>query len=128
MSILDSLLNEELILDVPFEIEEVESAVRHLKRRKSAGPDGLVAEHLQGGGRMLVKWLTRLLNAVVELEVIPDSLKSGLVIPIYKGSGKDPLCLDSYRGITITSVISKVLESLLLRRMESTFDDAGILT
>ena len=74
---------------------------------------------------MVSKWLTCILNAAVELEAVPDALKSGLVIPIYKGAGKDPLCLDSYRGITITSVISKVLESLLLERMESTFVDAG---
>ena len=28
-------------------IEEVESTVSHLKKRKSPGPNGLVAEHLQ---------------------------------------------------------------------------------
>ena len=71
-------------------------------------------------------WLTCILNAVVELEAVPDGLKSRFVIPIYKGSRKDSLCLDSYRGITITSVLSKVLESLLLHRMEPAFEDAGI--
>ena len=40
---------------------------------------------------MVIRWLTRILNAVVELEAVPDVLKSGFVIPIYKGSGKDPL-------------------------------------
>ena len=76
---------------------------------------------------MIVQWLTCILNAAVELEVVPDVLKTGIVIPIFKGSGKDLLCLDSYRGITMTSVISKILESLLLCRMEPTFEDAGIL-
>ena len=97
-------------------------------KRKSPGPNGLVAEHLQGGGSKIVKWLTRILNNVVKLEAVLEVLKSGIVIPIYKGTGKDPLSLNSYRGITITSVISKVFKSLLLSCMEPTLDDAGIPT
>ena len=77
-----------------------------------------------------MKWLTRILNNVVELEAVPKVLMSGIVIPsvipIYKGSGKDPISLNSYRGITVTLVISKVFESLLPSCMEPTFDDAGI--
>ena len=65
----------------------------------------------------IVKWLTCILNNMIKLEAVPEVLKYG---PIYKGSGKD---LKSYEGITITSVISKVFESLLLSRMEPTFDD-----
>ena len=112
-----SFLNKEQILDVPFTVEEVESTVSHLKKRKSPGPNGLVAEHLQDGRSKIVKWLTRILNNVIKLEAVPEVLKSG---PIYKGSGKD---LKSYEGITITSVISKVFECLLLSRMEPTFGD-----
>ena len=63
---------------------------------------------------------------MVELEAVPEVLKSGIVIPFYKGSGKDLLSLNSYRGITITSMISKKFESLPLSHMEPTFDDAGI--
>ena len=62
----------------------------------------------------VVGWLTRLLNAIVELEEVPDMLKCGVVVPVYKGSGKDPLNPSNYRGITIASVVCKVLESLLL--------------
>ena len=33
-----------------------------------------------------------MLNAiVVELEVVPDILKSGFIAPVYKGGGNDPL-------------------------------------
>ena len=49
-----------------------------------------------------------------------------LYIPIYKGNGKDPLNADSYLGITITSVIAKVLEFLILERMECIFLESGI--
>ena len=33
---------------------------------------------------------------------------------------------DSYRGITLTSMVSKVLESLVLERLESVFVAAGL--
>ena len=109
-----SMENEEYILDVPFTVEEVEKAIIRLKRRKAPGPDNLMAEHLIEGGQSVVVCLTNILNAIIDLEAIPDSSKSGLVVPVYKGSGKDPLKTDSYRGITLSPVFSKVLEFLIL--------------
>ncbi len=44
-------------------------------------------------------------------------LKSGLVVPVYKRGSRNPALTDSYRVITLTSVVSKVLESLVLERM-----------
>ena len=70
--------------------------------------------------------LRKILNAIVEVEAIPPALKSGSIIPIYKGNSKDPLNADSYRGITITSVIAKVLEFLILEKMECIFLESGI--
>ena len=52
-------------------------------------------------------WMTRILNAVRELEAVPDCLKYGIIIPVYKGGGKDALKrVDSYRGVTLSSVIA----------------------
>jgi len=48
---------------------------------------------------------------------------SQITMPIYKGGGKDPLDVNSYRGI---SVISKVLEYLILDRLEPLFMEAGL--
>ena len=75
----------------PFTVEEVEKAIIRLKRRKAPGPDNLMAEHLIEGGQSVVVCLTNILNAIIDLEAIPDSFKSGLVVPVYKGSGKDHL-------------------------------------
>ena len=88
--------NEEFLLDVPFSAEEVAGAVRKLKGKKAPGQDGLMAEHLKAGGEAVVIWLTRTLNVIIELEVIPDVLKRGIIVPVYKGGGRDPLKTDSY--------------------------------
>ena len=118
--------NEEFQLDVPFTAEEVARAIARLKGRKAPGPDGLMAEYLKSGGEVVVIWLLRILNAVVELEVVPDVLKEGLIVPVYKGGGKDPLRVDSYRGVTLTSVVVKVLEFLFLERLQPVCMEAGL--
>ena len=68
-----------------------------------------------------------ILNAVIELEVVPDVLKRGVVVPVYKGGGKDPLKADSYKGITLVSMVAKVLEFLVLERLQVVFDEADLL-
>ena len=78
MLVARSVNNEEFVLDVPFSSEEVAAAVRKLKGRKTPGPDGLMAEHLKEGGEVMVVWLSNILNAVVDLEVVPSTLKSGV--------------------------------------------------
>ena len=97
-----------------------------MKIKKSAGEDGLTAEHLRYGCNCIIVWLAEILNAIVDSEQIPACLKLGITIPIYKGGGKDPLNVNSYRGITINSVISKVLETLILNRLEPLFIDSGV--
>ena len=100
--------NEEFLLDVPFTVDEVKAAINKLKCGKAAGMDGLGAEHLKHAGESLVIWLRNIMNALIDLEMIPDFLKQDAVVPVYKGGGKDPLLMDSYRGITLTSILSKV--------------------
>ena len=92
--------NEKFLLDVLFSAEEVAGAVRKLKGKKAPGQDGLMAEHLKAGGEAVVIWLTRTLNVTIELEVIPDVLKRGIIVPVYKGGGRDPLKTDSYTAKT----------------------------
>jgi len=66
-----------------------------LKRRKAPGLDNLLAEHLIESCQSVVICLTNILNAIIDLETIPGSFKSGLVVCVYKGSGKDPLKTDN---------------------------------
>ena len=84
----------------------------------SEGPDGLVAEHLLYAGCGIRLWLKNILNAIIDMEEIPTMLKSGLIVPVYKGGGRDHTSVHSYRGITLVSVIAKLLEILILERMQ----------
>ena len=101
-------------------------AVKTLKSGKSSGPDGVLSEHLKYGGPTFIPWLTKVLNRIIVLEEIPPSLKNGLIVPVYKRKGKDPLLASSYRGITISPIISKLLEIVILKRIEPLLKDLNI--
>ena len=58
--------------------------------------------------------------------MIPLVLKTGVTIAVYKGGGKDPLDVQSYRGISLNSVISKILERLILDHLEPVYSGGGI--
>ena len=50
----------------------------------------------------------------------------GIIVPVFKGKGKDPLLTKNYRGISLTSVFAKIFESILSCRITPTFEAAGI--
>ena len=87
---LNSLDNEDYLLDVPFVSEEVDGVLKKLKLGKAARHDGLRAEYLKYGGPMFRDWILQVCNAIVDVESIPNSLKTGIITPVYKGCGKDP--------------------------------------
>ena len=64
---------------------------------------------------------------MIEMEKIPAVLKCVVVVPVYKGGGKDPLTASNCRDVALTSVIAKVLEFLVLQRLQVIFLEAGIL-
>ena len=101
-------------------------ALDELKMRKACGADGLLAEHLKFGGQPLHTWLLKIFNCIVELEAIPDMFKCGSITPVYKGGRKDTLDKNSYRGITVTSVLAKVLEYLILERLNVVLLESGV--
>ena len=47
------------------------------------------------------------------------------MIPLHKGSGKTPLQVNSYRGITPSPVLSKIFEIVLLQRLSPLLQDSG---
>ena len=92
-----SRLNEDSTLNWDVTVECM------IKRLKSPGPDGMVAEHVIYGGSDC-SYITFL---VVSLDMKLYH-KHGLTTPVHKGKGRDSLQRGSYRGITVTPVIAKL--------------------
>ena len=85
-----------------------------MNRGKSPDEYGLAAEHFLYGGDSLLCTVLNILQAVIKLGKVPECLKIGLISPVFKNKGSNKES-KNYRGITVTPVLSKILE-LLLRR------------
>ena len=68
-----SKANEDSVLDQDITLEEIDYAVKSMQNGKSSGPDNVSVEHLKYGGPGISRWLKRVFNAIVTLEVIPRS-------------------------------------------------------
>ena len=117
-------LDFELICDICSKLQsctplvsqtEVEQIIKSLKNNKAMDGCGVSAEHLKYGGSTVVEFVTCVLNEIFRLGRVPEMFKLGFITPIYKKHGKPIHDPNSYRRITITSLIGKVLEKYILQ-------------
>ena len=101
-----------------FNVYEIRKVIDSLEKGKSGGLDNLSAEHLLYAGQRLDIMLSLLFNLCIVHGFLPDHLISSVLIPIVKYRSGDVMDKGNYRPIALSSVISKVLEVLLLDRME----------
>ena len=55
---------------------------------------------------------------ILKHSIVPDSFGHGVVIPLVKNADGNRFVTENYRGITISPVISKMCESLLMLLFE----------
>ena len=94
--------------------ERVRKAVRELKNGKSCGP-GVYAEMLKHGTDKLITMLIWVINRCLNGEV-PQQWKVAYISSIHKKGSKE-YC-SNYRGISVTSVMSRLYGKILRDLME----------
>ena len=82
-----------------------------LKRHCSPGPDGIASFVLIEACEELVHPLTQIFKLSLRKSTVPDDWKVANITPIHK-SGSVKL-VSNYRPISLTSIVSKLLEKLL---------------
>jgi hypothetical protein len=82
-----------------------------LKKKKSAGIDGISQEQLFLGAKVLVVPLTRIINNSISSGEFPLIWKKALAKPILKKGY--PTKKENYRPVSYLSVASKVLEKIV---------------
>ena len=88
------------------------------KRGKAAGVDGITYEHIQFGGETLNVLLAKLFSSMLKLSYAPTEMKRGVIITLFKGGNKRKDDPDNYRALTLSSVILKLFERILLTRIQ----------
>ena len=109
-----SLENEDFrhpLQSLCFTPEKVKSKLLKLNKSKSAGPDGFHPRILVECAENLCVPLAIIFNKSIAESDLPESWKEAHVKPIFKkGRRTDP---GNYRPISLTSVICKVMESII---------------
>ena len=93
-------------------VDEIEVAISQLEKNKSCGIDAIYAEHLLYCSR-------RLLPLIASLFIhgfLPDSMLSVVLVPVIKNKSRRINDSDNYRPIALASIVSKVVEKVILNR------------
>ena len=98
-----------------FMTRKTRTALRQLDASKSTGPDGIPVRVLKQCAPELAPILTKLFQRCYEVGYCPSQWKIAEVVPVPKKG--DPSNPSNYRPIAITSVICKVMETLLAKNL-----------
>ena len=105
---------------------DLKQAITNLKKGKASGPDNISSEHLIHIGNSTVHLIVLIYNYYLSTRHISHDLKKGLILPFHKGKGKDAQDPRNYRGITLTSAFSKLLELVLKPNLEKSLKASNI--
>lgn len=106
--------------DVHFERITVSEArvkrlIQRLRKGCASGVDGITAEHIcYAANTALPLFLSVLLTVCFRFGCFPDTFRVGRLIPVLKKPHLDPSAPKNYRPITVSVVLSKILELYVL--------------
>ena len=113
----DARLDRDMIVEwdmnTTISAEMVERAISKLKGKKAPGIDGICEEHLFYAPGCVTAHLATLFTTMLRHGYIPDLLTTGVIVPLIKDKLGDSSDMSNYRGITLSSSISKVLEYVI---------------
>ena len=109
------------LLSAPFSTKELSSAVNQVKSGKAQGPDNIPPEFLKHCGPKCLAWLKIFYTACLKHKSIPKIWRKATVVALPKPNKPtdDPKI---YRPISLLCVPYKILERLLLARLDSVVD------
>jgi len=98
----------------PFTIHELSEAKKQLVEGKACGDDGIPAEVIKRAN--IDRIVLNFCNEALSNNKIPDQWKISNIVPVPKTG--DLTKTDNYRGISLTSIIAKTLNRMILNRMK----------
>jgi DNA-binding protein len=102
--------------DRDFTYEEVKRIIKTLCNKKAPGLDGIVNEILKAAGESMVRALVDVLNIIKREMLIPEQWNDVQITTLFKNSGSKKK-LVNFRGIFLSSCISKLFEKLMMSRI-----------
>ncbi|XP_041843488.1 uncharacterized protein LOC121641437 [Melanotaenia boesemani] len=96
---------------------DVYTALSRISPRKAAGPDGIHGRVLRACVEQLAGIFTDIFNLSLAQAVVPTCFKTTSIVLVLKHF--NPVCLNDYRPVTLTSIIMKGFERLVLAHLKN---------
>ena len=96
-----------------------------LKNGKVAGLDRIIPEMLKSFDDNFLSLVSSILNKIFDSGKFPDEWASGVIVILFKEGAKSDL--NNYRGITLLSMLGKILMGVLNNRLWEVLDKYEIL-
>ena len=104
-------------MDKKLTLNELQTALRELKAKRSPGPDAITNEMLTHLGNKATCKLLEIFNHRWATSTLPQTWREATMTPIPK-KGKDPKQAVSYRPISLTSYVGKTMERVVNQRIK----------
>ena len=108
--------------DLEVSAEEVTYVIKKLDVNKACGSDGVYSEHIKYASNILVPLLSMCFTSCVAHECQPESMLSVVLVPLINYKAGKISSKDNYRPIALASVFSKLIEMVILDRIEIYMD------
>lgn len=104
-------------LDEPPDMNELMSAIGSMQDGKAPGRDGIPSEVWKNGGQKMTDCLLQMIQQVWDTQSVPQDWRDASIVPLFKkGDRKD---CNNYRGISLLSIVGKILSRVLLNRLNA---------
>jgi len=109
------------------EMEELNRVIRDAGLGKAAGEDDIPYELIKNLGPIARGLILKIFNKIWAGNELPQAWIMAIIKPLLK-DGKDPELTSSYRPISLTSCLGKLLEKIIADRLTFILESRGILS
>ncbi|KAH8603195.1 hypothetical protein ERJ75_001844900 [Trypanosoma vivax] len=106
----------------PITAAELNVALLELPSVTSPGDDKIHCEGLKQLGRVSRRGILRLLNYIWRTGQVPATWRQGIIVPLLKPN-EPPNSMASFRPVTLTSTLCKLMERIVARRVRDCIEE-----
>jgi len=117
--------NENCLQSIEINEELVSRKLNSLNVSKSQGPDEVHGKLLVELSKEIAPSLVSVFKASLETGVVPQDFRDAIVVPLHKKGGRDKA--ENYRPISLTSIVGKMLESIIKDNLVKFLDENSLI-
>lgn len=106
---------------------EIELALKGLKGKSAAGPDGLPSEIYKKQVKFVMEPLFSIFNKILAEGCFPKRWSEANIFPIWKGKGSRTDA-DNYRGIALQQCVGKIFAKILTTRLKKWAEGKNLIS